>query len=226
MKVSKHLQSDRQRVDDRTKFIAAEHLERFGIGGRKILPRRHCGQHLRHRLLLELRRDRLKHHHRGIARIPQIAGRRIRNPRRLIVAGEIIAELNLPRHHADHGEAHAGDLHRLAHRRASAEQLFLESATQEDHAPSFQFVFGINPAAFRRDFVAHLAIFRTDSAHRRGPHHAVAVGNSRTPDGLKAHMLHQRSGRPSPCRDRPARGRLSCRRADRPAARWSAAASR
>src|SRR5713101_5962203 len=157
-----------------------------------LLPCCHRRQHLCHSLLFKLRCNGFKHHHRGVARVPEITRRRIRDPYRLVFTREIIAQLDLALHHADHGEAHAANQDGLAHRRSSAEQLLTQTPAQEAHAPPFQFVTGIDPASFRRHFVAHLAVFGTHAAYGSSPHHPVAVRDSRTPDCLQTDVLHQR----------------------------------
>src|SRR6266851_5144732 len=187
------LQSDRQRINHRTKLIPPKHLEGFWIGRRKLLSGCHRRQNLRHGFLLELGCDWLKHHHCGVSRVPQITRRRVRNPRRLVIAAEVIAELDLARHHSDHSEAHPAHEHRFSHCWTPAEELFLKTATQKDHAPPLQFVLRINPTSFRRHFVPHLTVLRANSAHRRRSHHAVTIGNPGPPYGFQTRMLHQRS---------------------------------
>src|SRR6267154_1501966 len=158
-----------------------------------ITGRNSSRQNLRHGFLLELGRDWLKHHHCGVSRVPQITRRGVRNPRRLVIAAEVIAELDLARHHSDHSKAHPAHKHCFSHCWTPAEELFLETATQKDHAPPLQFVLRINPASFRRHFVPHLTVLRANSAHRCRSHHAVTIGNPGPPYGFQTRMLHQRS---------------------------------
>jgi len=42
----------------------------------------------------EIRRDWFEKHHAGVARVPQVACRRVRDKHRLVVAGEIVAVEN------------------------------------------------------------------------------------------------------------------------------------
>ena len=101
--------------------LAAEHLNRFLVGGRELLARGNRRQDLRLGTRLELRRDGFEHQHVGLFGVPEIARRGVGNPGRLIVAGEIVAELNLAVHDADNGKAHAADHHRFADRGTTAE---------------------------------------------------------------------------------------------------------
>src|SRR5208282_676503 len=48
-----------------------------------------------------------------------------------------------------------------------------------------EFVERVDPAAFGRLLVAHLAIFRADAADRRGADHAIAIGDAGTAHGLE-----------------------------------------
>src|SRR5581483_5204074 len=103
------------------KFVAAKHLNGFRIRGRKLLASSNRCKHLRHGTFLELRSNRLKHEYRRVTGIPQITCRRIWNPRGIIVTRKVVAELDLPRHHADNLKAHALYQHRFANRWPAAE---------------------------------------------------------------------------------------------------------
>ena len=92
-----------------TKFFVAEHLDGFFIGGRKLLPRGEGREHLGFCARFELRRDRLEDEHAGVLCVPEIAGGGEGNPGGFVVAGKVVAELNLAVHGADDGEAHSGD---------------------------------------------------------------------------------------------------------------------
>jgi len=67
--------------------------------------------------------------------------------------------------------------------------LYLTKGTSTEAVPPT-----LNYLAAGRIFgIPHLAVFRTNSAHRRGSHQPVAVGDARPPHGFEAHVLHQRS---------------------------------
>ena len=175
-----------------TELVASEHLKCLLVSGRKLLAGSDRGQHLGLGFLLELGSDRLEHHHRRVLCIPQVTGRTVGNPDGVVVAGEVIAELDLAGHHADHGEMHSANLHRLAHRGPPAEQLLTHAPAEKHHAAALQFVAGIEPAALGGDFVAHLAIFRAHAADCGRPHHPLAIADARTIHGFQANVFHQR----------------------------------
>src|SRR5207237_9976 len=175
-KSEQNFQPDRDAVDDRSKFIAAEHLECLGICRRELLPCCYCREHLRHRPLLKLGSDGLEDHHLRVLRIPKIAGGREGNPDRLVVGGKVVTQLNLAGHYADHGEAHTGNQNGLTHGWSTAEQLFAHAPAQEAHTATFQLIAGIDPAPFGWNLVAHLPIFRADTANSGCTQHAIAVG--------------------------------------------------
>src|SRR5262249_23298096 len=104
------------------------------VGWGESLAVRDAGQHLRLRFLFELWRDGSKDHHRRVARVPHLARSGVRNEDRAVVAGEVVAHLQLAIHHADHGEMHAVDRDILPDGRASAEQLLSDSTTDECYA--------------------------------------------------------------------------------------------
>ena len=87
---------------------------------------------------------------------------------------------------------HATDQHRFAYSRTAAEQLLADASAQEAHAPPLQFVSSIDPAAFGGDFVAHLAVLRTDAAYGGSTYHAIAVADARPLDCFQTGMLHER----------------------------------
>ena len=65
----------------------------------------------------------------------------------LVIGREVIAELKLGLHLADHGEALPGDANGLAHRVAAAEEFDLGLCAQERHVAGGNFVVRGNPAA-------------------------------------------------------------------------------
>src|SRR5579864_6824775 len=70
--------------------------------------------------------------------------------------------------------------------------MFPKPAAEKHNVPALQRIAGVNPAALRRYFVPHLAIFRANTANRSGTHHAIAVADSRPPYRLKARIFHER----------------------------------
>jgi len=75
-----------------------------------------------------------------------------------------------------------------------------------------------------RLFVPHISIFRTHPAHRRRPHHAIAIRNPRPPHRFQTRVPYK-VRRISFTMSRSACSKTtSCRRAVLPAVRWSAAA--
>src|SRR5581483_2979212 len=151
-------------------------------------------QHLVHGALLKLRRNWRKDEDRSVARVPQIACSREWNPDRVVVAGKVIAHLDLAGHDSNHFETDAADQHRFADSRTPAEELLATVAAEKAHPPPLQFVGGVEPAALGWNLVAHLAVFRANSANGRRSHHAVLIGDARPTHGLAADILHQRGG--------------------------------
>src|SRR5208337_734572 len=131
-----------------------------------------------------------KHQYIGVLRVPKITGRRVGNPSRFVVAGEVAAQFDLAVHGADHSKPHSRNHDRLAYGGASAEQLLAYARAQEHHAAPFELIERVNPASFRRLFVAHIAILRTHAADGRCAGHAVFVGNARTTHGLETRVAH------------------------------------
>ena len=164
-----------------------------------LRPQRNCRAPDQHQLvsacLLELRSDRREHHHRSVACIPQITSSGVRDPGRLIVARKVIAHLDLALHNTDDGEPHSSHCNGFPDRRTSAEQLHTKTTAEEYHSAPLHFIRGIDPASFRRHFVAHLAIFRAHAANCRRSDHAVTIGDSGAANRLKARVFHQRRGR-------------------------------
>src|SRR5262249_15271960 len=129
--------------------------------------------------------------HRSIAGVPHFAGGGERNEDGAIVAGEVIAQLQLALHDADDGKADAVNLNFFAHGRPSAKQLLADAPANECDAAVFHYVSGVEPAAFGWDFVAHLAVSGTNATDR-GIRKFPAISNGKRLDGLKARRLHQR----------------------------------
>src|SRR5438045_2651061 len=65
---------------------------------------------------------------------------------------------------------------------------------EEGDSPPLQIVGSADPAAFGRDLVAHLAVFRAHTPDRSRPDHAVAVSDAGALDGFAAGILYQRRG--------------------------------
>src|SRR5438874_7567437 len=66
-------------------------------------------------------------------------------------------------------------------------------AAQEADAPPLQFIATVDPAALRRDFVAHFAIFGAHTPNRCRPDEAVLIRNAWPAHRLAADILNQRS---------------------------------
>ena len=77
-------------------------------------------------------------------------------------------KLNFARHYADHLKRNSRNQNGFSDGRTAAEELLAQASAQEYDTAALQFVEGIEPTAFGGDFVAHLAIFRTNATHRRG----------------------------------------------------------
>src|SRR5580658_1570156 len=193
-KDEQHLQSDGDAVDDGAELFAAEHLNGLLVAGRELLAGGDRGENLRLRARLELRCDGFKHEHVGVLRVPKIFGCGVGDPGRLVVAGKIVAQLDLAVHGADHVEPHARNDDRLAYGGASAEQLLAHARAQKHDTTAFEFVERVDPAALRRLFVAHIAVLRADAADGRGANHAVSVGDAGTAHGLKTGVAYVGGG--------------------------------
>src|SRR4029077_10803020 len=115
-----------------------------------------------------------------VLRVPKIARRGVRNPRRLVVTGKVVAQLDLAVHGADHGKPHACNDDRFADGGAPAEQLLAYTRSQKHDAAAFEFVERVDPAALRRLLVAHVAVFWANAADGRRAHHAISVGDAGT----------------------------------------------
>src|SRR5207247_2335115 len=72
--------------------------------------------------------DRLKNHHAGVLRVPNVAGGCVRNKGGLVVAIEVAAIGKFQIHCADHGKAGTLDFHRLADGGLATEEVFAEIA--------------------------------------------------------------------------------------------------
>ena len=83
---------------------------------------------------------------------------------------EIIAEPELARHRADHGESHAAIPHRFSNRGRPLKSFFRSGAPRKPPAAA-QALLGGDPSPLRGHFVAHLSIFGINAANRRCPHH-------------------------------------------------------
>ena len=191
-KNEQHLQPDGDAVDDGAELFAAEHLNRFLVGGGELLPGGDRREHLGFRARLELRCDRFKHQHVAVLRVPKIIRGRVGNPRGLVVAGEIVAELDLAVHGANHREPYSCNDYGFAYGGLSAEQLLAHARSQEGDAAAFEFIERVDPAALRRLFVPHIAVFRADAADRSCPHHAVSEGDAGTAHRFEARVAHIR----------------------------------
>src|SRR6185437_5810501 len=88
---------------------------------------------------------------------------------------------------------HAADLHGLAHRRPATEELLAYPSTKKHHAAALQFVSRGNPAPFRRDLIAHLAILRANAADRGRAHDPFAIADPGAIHGLQSNVFHQGS---------------------------------
>src|SRR5262244_2494423 len=143
-----HLKPDGDAIDHGTKLFAAEHLDGLLVGGGKALAVGNRRQYLGLGLLFELRRNRSKQQHRSIARVPHFAGGGERNEDGAIVAGEVIAQLQLALHDADDGKADAVNLNFFAHGRPSAKELLADAPANECHPSVFHLVSSVDPAAF------------------------------------------------------------------------------
>src|SRR6266849_4443283 len=148
------------------------------------------GQHLRLRARLELWRDGFKHEHVAVFRVPKVTRRGVGNPGRFVVAREVVAQLDLAVHGADHSKPHACDDDRFADCGASAKQLLAYARSQKHDATPFEFVERVDPAALRRLFVAHVAVFRANAADGSRADHAVSVGNAGTAHGLETRVAN------------------------------------
>ena len=115
------LQADGDPVDHGPELVASGHLDGALVAGREALPLADDLAHLVHGFRLQARRDSREDQHAGIARVPGVAGGAVGDPAGIVVAGEVVAELDLGVHDANDREAYAADEHGLADRRPSAE---------------------------------------------------------------------------------------------------------
>src|SRR6202158_2626596 len=185
-----HLQTDGDAVDDGPKLFATEHLDRLLVGGRKLLARGESGENPRLGARLELRRDGFKYEHTAVLRVPKVTRRGIGNPRRFVVAREVVAQLDLAVHGADHRKPHACNDDRFADCGGSAEQLLAYACSQKNDPAPLEFVERVDPATLRRLFVAHISVFRANAADGRRADHAISVGNARTAHGLETRVAY------------------------------------
>ena len=184
-KDQQYLQADGDAVDDRAELFAAKHLKGLFVGGRKLLARCDGGENLGFGTGLELWRDWFKDQNTCVLCVPEIVGRGVGDPSGLVVAREIIAQLDLAIHGADHGEADAADGHGFADTGASTEKLFAYARAEEDDTAAFQFVERVDPAAFGGLLVAHVSVFRADATDGRGADHTVSIGDAGAADGFE-----------------------------------------
>src|SRR5581483_1396615 len=189
-----NFQPNRDSVDDGPELVAPEHLNRLLVRGRELLACGNGGEKLRHGPLLELRSAGLEDHYLRSLCVPQVAGRREWDPGGLVIAGEVVAQLNLAGHHAHDRKPHSADLHQFTHGRPAAEQLLFDTSAQETDTAALQLVGSVKPTAFARNFVPHLAILGAHTPNGRSPDHALTIADARAPHGFPANVLHQWSG--------------------------------
>src|SRR5580704_14588797 len=102
---------------------------------------------LLHRRSFKFGRNRFENHHAGIARVPDIRSRGIRNESGLVVAIKIATVGEFHVHGANDGESHAIDTYRLSNSRSSAKKFLFQPRSQKNNSSPVSDIFRGNPPA-------------------------------------------------------------------------------